>query len=664
MRKILITASILLAFADASRAMTFYVATTGSDTNSGSADAPLRTIQRAADLAQPGDVVTVRAGIYRERVNPVRAGLPGKRITYQAAPGEHVVITGSEPVTHWVKLDSFSSSSSSLKPKDIWQATVPNALFGSFNPYTNIIHGDWFSPMGRVHHTGAVYLNDNQLYEATNFGEVVLATNALWFAQVDATNTTIWARFKHVNPNRQHVEINARQTVFYPEKTGINYITVRGFTLEDAATPWAPPTAEQMGLIGTHWSKGWIIESNIVRNSMCVGIALGKYGDEWDNRAQSAIGYVGTINRALTNGWNKDTVGSHVVRDNDISFCGQAGIVGSLGCSFSTVTGNVIHDIDYPTRLHGAEMAGIKFHGAVDVTISHNQIYRTIRGLWLDWMAQGARISGNLFHDDGSEDMFFEVDHGPYIVDNNLSLSRHSVVNNSQGGAYVHNLFAGSFNISHYDARQTPYMKAHSTEVVALHDNPRGDDRFYNNIFVRYANLSAYDHVPLRVWMDGNVFLDGAKPSAHETNALVEPQFDPALKLVPTRKGLHLQMKFDAAWISDRPHKLITTALLGKAVIPDVAFEMADSAAVFTFPDHFRRGHEVLFEPRISGYAIITTNSSGRLQAVLSKQPHPLHIPILIATDYFGKPRNQSNPTPGPFEAPGNGNLKLKVWPQ
>ncbi len=54
-----------------------------------------------------------------------------------------------------------------------------------------------------------------------------------------------------------------RRTVFYPDQPGRNYITVRGFTLRHAATPWAPPTAEQIGLIGTHWSKGWIIENNV-----------------------------------------------------------------------------------------------------------------------------------------------------------------------------------------------------------------------------------------------------------------------------------------------------------------------------------------------------------------------------------------------------------------
>lgn len=40
--------------------------------------------------------------------------------------------------------------------------------------------------------------------------------------------------------------------------------------------------------------------------------SLGKYGDEFDNKdTESAIGYVGTINRALAFGWNKGTIGSH-----------------------------------------------------------------------------------------------------------------------------------------------------------------------------------------------------------------------------------------------------------------------------------------------------------------------------------------------------------------
>ena len=36
--------------------------------------------------------------------------------------------------------------------------------------------------------------------------------------------------------------------------------------------------------------------------------------------------------------------------------------------------------------------------------------------------------------------------------------------------------------------------------------------------------------------------------------------------------------------------------------------------------------------------------------------------PVVIDTDYFGKKRNLSAPSAGPFENPGSGDLKLEVW--
>jgi len=584
----------------------FQVSVKGDDHNEGTAARPFRTISAAARVAQPGDVITVHEGVYRERISPPRGGKSDrKRIVYQAAPGEPVAIKGSEVVTNWVKVQD-----------DVWKVTLPDSFFGSFNPYSDLIHGDWFEARGREHHTGAVYLNGDWLTEAAKLDEVLkpVTTNALWFGQVDTENTTIWAQFKGVNPNEQLVEINVRRTVFYPEKTGINYLTVRGFTLEAAATPWAPPTAEQIGLIGTHWSKGWIIESNVIRYSICSGIALGKYGDEWDNTsANTAEGYVKTIDHALTNGWSRENIGHHLVRNNTISHCEQAGIVGSLGAAFSTVTGNTIHDIHVRKLFSGAEMAGIKFHGAVDVQITRNHIYRTCLGLWLDWMAQGTRVSNNLFHNNEA-DVLVEVDHGPFLMDNNLFLSRSSLMDRSQGGAYVHNLFAGTIQLVSYDGRQTPFLKAHSTQVAGYHDNPAGDDRYYNNLFVGREDLRRYDKAQLPVWMDGNVFLNGAMPSSHETNALVQPDFVPAPRLVEEADGLHLLMKHDPDWSTERTRKLVTTKLLGRAIIPDAPFEQPDGAR------------------------------------------------IRINTDYFGQSRNASNPTPGPFEHPGPADLNLKIW--
>jgi hypothetical protein len=83
----------LLLLSGAIQAREYYVSVKGDDTNKGTAKAPLKTISRAAEVAQPGDFITVREGTYRERINPSRGGKSDKkRIVYQVIPGEKVVI--------------------------------------------------------------------------------------------------------------------------------------------------------------------------------------------------------------------------------------------------------------------------------------------------------------------------------------------------------------------------------------------------------------------------------------------------------------------------------------------------------------------------------------------------------------------------------------------
>jgi len=614
-------ACVIMFAASAVHADEYHVSVNGSDSNTGKKSAPLRTIQRAAELAQPGDVITVHEGIYRERVNPPRGGTSDwKRIVYQAAKGEKIVIKGSEQVKGWEKVEN-----------DTWNVTLPNPFFGAFNPYSDLIRGDWFKSKDRNHHTGAVYLNGQWLAEAGAKADVLKPAGGtpLWFAESSEQTTTIWAQFKDVDPNKETVEINVRQSVFYPDRPGRNYITVRGFTLEQAATPWSPPTAEQIGLIGTHWSKGWIIENNEIRYSICCGVTLGKYGDEWDNKsADTSEGYVKTIERATKNGWSRENIGHHIVRSNHIHHCEQGGVVGSLGGVFSTITGNEIHDIHVRRLFSGCEMAGIKIHGAIDTLISKNHIYRCNRGIWLDWMAQGTRITGNLVHDiasdkvdwprdwnantpGGENDMFLEVNHGPILVDNNIFLSPYSINDRSRGVAFTHNLFAGAFRIVPHDDRETPYHKPHSAEVVALRDYTCGDHRFYNNIFLGHGDLSGFDAAKSPVAMGGNVYLKGAKPSKHEDRPLVREQSDMVLRLVQEPDGWHMVIKSE--WL-DGKRPLVTTELLGKAIIPDALFE------------------------------------------------HPDGTPYLLDRDYFGKKRDKKNPFPGPFENPGDGTISLKVW--
>ncbi|MFC5068085.1 right-handed parallel beta-helix repeat-containing protein [Flaviflagellibacter deserti] len=48
-------------------------------------------VQDALQAAQPGDVIEVRPGTYREEIRTVRSGLPGKPITIQGQPGAQLV---------------------------------------------------------------------------------------------------------------------------------------------------------------------------------------------------------------------------------------------------------------------------------------------------------------------------------------------------------------------------------------------------------------------------------------------------------------------------------------------------------------------------------------------------------------------------------------------
>ena len=566
MKKTLIMTLTIALNISAVYASEYHVATDGADNNPGTEQKPLRNIQTAATLAHPGDTITVHEGVYRERINPPRGGTSDEqRITYRAAAGDKVAIKGSEVVKGWQKVEN-----------DTWKVNLPNSFFGDHNPYKIKVHGDWFRARGgkgRVYHTGEVYLDGHWLTEAARVEDVLkpAAKKPLWFSTQDAsgaeTNTTIWAQFPDVNPNESEVEINVREAVFYPAKTGINYITVRRFTMEQAAPNWAPPTAEQVGLIGTHWSKGWIIEDNTIRYAKCTGITLGKYGDEWDNRAQSAKGYVGTINRALENGWSKANIGSHIVRNNRISHCEQAGMVGSMGAIFSTVTGNTIHDINTRGIFGGAEMAGIKFHGPIDTIISHNHIYRCggSGGIWLDWMTQGTRVTGNLLHDNRRHDLFVEVNHGPFLIDNNLFLSGKSINDWSQGAAYVHNLIAGRIQ-TQKEGRKTPYFKPHTTGEMKLSDIKHKDARYYNNLLAGNARLPGNGN-PENLQIAGNERLKGIDL---ELEAQTDELWLNISLLPPAKKG-----------------EIVTTESLGKAKIPDAPFVAPDGTPYRLDRDYF-----------------------------------------------------------------------------
>ncbi|PHO07434.1 hypothetical protein BFT35_05810 [Thermoanaerobacterium thermosaccharolyticum] len=611
--------------------MEYHVAKTGSDQGKGTLKDPFLTINRAASVAMAGDTIIVHEGVYREWVKPKYKGLSDKRrITYKAAEGEKVVIKGSERIQSWHHVEG-----------NVWKCQLPNSVFGEFNPYKEEVFGDWLLTVEEKKHLGDVYLNGMSFYEVTSYEQLIdpqvrteiidhwtqkivpvhnaEQTKYVWYAEVDSEKTTIYANFQGADPNQEFVEINVRRSCFYLVETGIDYITVKGFEMAHAATPWAPPTADQPGLIGPNWSKGWIIEDNIIHDAKCSAISIGKEattGHNYRSIRKDKPGYqyqLEAVFSAERNGWSKEKIGSHIIRNNTIYDCGQNAIVGHLGCVFSEIYNNHIYNIALKREFYGHEIAGIKLHAAIDVQIYHNRIHDCSLGLWLDWEAQGTRVSKNLFYNN-NRDIFVEVSHGPYVVDHNILASEYAIDNMSQGGAYINNLIAGKMNQRKVLNRSTQYHLPHSTKVAGFAFVYGGDDRFYNNIFIgkdgvenvgtsHYQNyttsleeyiekvnavpgdLGEFERVEQPVYINKNAYFNGAEPFEREKDKLVDREFDPKFSIIEKGDEVYLSCQLPDDF-GDIVGDIHSTKTLERVRIVDAEFESPDGKELILDTDY------------------------------------------------------------------------------
>lgn len=494
--------------------MRIYVDQSFIHSGNGTKNQPFQTISQAAQVAVAGDEILVAPGLYRESIDPVRGGNnENQRVIYRSIVRHGAIISGAEELRGWRPFQG-----------DTYVIEIDAAIFGEYDPFETVIRGDWYYGKARLH-TAELFINLHSMYEAQSLDHVLQPcgnclsweptfTKYVWYAEKSGHSIRIYANFGGLDPEKECIEVSVRKNCFYPSRTGINYITVSGFVIRQAATQWAPPTAEQVGMLGPHWSKGWIIEDCEISHSRCVGISLGKYGQPQNENKWSNLFYKhGTqtereaVCQAVNEGWNRENIGSHIIRKCEIHHCGQAGIIGHLGGVFSQIEDNHIHHINVKHDLEGAEIGGIKMHAAIDVVFKRNHIHHCTRGIWLDWQAQGARITQCLFHDNAppegvpapglhlGEDIFVEMSHGPTLIDHNFLLSPHACRLSTQGIAMVHNLVAGAFTYvgsgtenwtqKYPSPRYAPYHVPHSTKIAGFMTILHGDARFYNNIFIQ-----------------------------------------------------------------------------------------------------------------------------------------------------------------------------------
>jgi len=110
---------VFLVFTFTAHASEYYVATGGSDSNAGSIDSPLATIDTALTKAQSGDTITLRAGTYNAPFFPNEGAINIPNLTIQGYPGERPHIKSDygsgKKITLYFGLDADNATLKNLE---------------------------------------------------------------------------------------------------------------------------------------------------------------------------------------------------------------------------------------------------------------------------------------------------------------------------------------------------------------------------------------------------------------------------------------------------------------------------------------------------------------------------------------------------------------------
>ncbi len=375
-----------------------------TDAADGSSDHPLRTINAAAQLAKPGDVVTVGAGIYHEWVSPARGGSEKAPIVYRSIPEHAAIVRGADLLeAKWQPLPEAPG---------VFIAPLPQKSFTFGNPFVRPPQPkgkpEWVSKCDAL-----VFLHDQQLIQMTS-REQLIQTPGGWLSTNDGQQLLIHLQ-GNTAPATGAIEITTRDRIFAPHRRGLGYIQVEGFVFERCATR---PDWPQLGALSTRTGNHWWIRNNIVRDTTGKGIDCGS--EAWT--PESLIDTEPQDKRILIGG-------HHLVEGNLVTGNAQCGIA-AWNTDYVRIIGNIIRDNasrggEKPINfLADAEAAGIKVHAFRHGVIESNLVtHNSSFGIWLDNGWENARVTRNLCIGNRGAGIFVELGFGPMLIDHNLSAS-------------------------------------------------------------------------------------------------------------------------------------------------------------------------------------------------------------------------------------------------
>jgi hypothetical protein len=393
---------------------TYYVdgnAKNAEDSGPGTKDHPFRTINHAAQILQPGESVVIASGVYREAIRPARGGTsPEAMISYEAAPGAHVVVQGAIPVSGWQPSEGWNIGldHETKQPVKAWELHLDPKLFPrGYNPFAldNVTDNRYWINYAKdnmwnyFRRRGLVFVDGKPLepvpspselagpseHSLSFFSEIHWAPLFKEFSSyagkfwVESDGLTLHIRLANDDdPSKHVIEITNEESVFSPAKPYQAYIRVKGIAFRYAGNSYPNP---QRGLVSTNQGNHFIFEDNTFEWANSVGLDIGSI--DWAAAAPP------------------QPLGFDIVRHNVFRYCGIEGLGGTGGPQSVLVEKNLFEWIGWQDAARMSESGGTKMHRTRNL-LFRNNVVRHIRhanGIWLDIGNTNDRITGNIFAD-------------------------------------------------------------------------------------------------------------------------------------------------------------------------------------------------------------------------------------------------------------------------
>jgi hypothetical protein len=617
------------------------------DTNPGTKELPLQTIQAASDLAFPGNTILIHAGTYRETVIPPRGGEEGLPITYQAALDEKVSIKGS---------DRYVGKWQSHKGNGIYAATIPigdekNNPFAIPLVEKLPIYLKQMEDAARRRTLGQVFV-DGQMFDEVDTIDHLETMPGSWMSLDGGKEILVHFPVWVTDPASHIVELTARKAVFRPEVRGLGYITIRGLILEHAANPsitsfWEKGFPPQQGLVSCRSGHHWVIENNVIRYAKSIGLDVGSEGrmDELDDQSTPGL------------------VGYHRIEGNIISDNGQCGICG-LGHIGTMILGN---DLERNNSLGAIawEEAAIKTHFYINGRIEGNLIRGNYcNGIWLDNIYQNVRVTRNVILNNQGAGIFCEMGGGPCLIDNNV-IGLQTMGNSGIGGNGIYAHDAGGITIAHnflcQNANFGVFMQIatqrnyaiYPVDIQTFDQKPVAEmpchcrnQHIQNNIFVENhrgaVNLPYPSEKAGEMFCEHNLFCDWNGAGLFAVNTTAGAKLEDVMAVMKT------------IVISGLEDARCVPLVFGKHIlIPLEAWRNAMNMDQESAIAEINNMHWQMIHPGPGAW--LTFHINGKYACPALKQ---------VDCDFYGNPIIEEQPAPGPFQMVKHaGAYHFRLWP-